>query len=403
MSNNDILLVGKQVKDMYGTSIGRVLGRITDIDGSFQSVGIDGGSHGLLQIPFEQLVIQDNIVIFIPKWRLESQRLLREKELTLRRLKALIDIVSDNDEMREDAEIIREKYKTKLSTLKETENKIKAKLEARLEELNEQMKSVKMLEFDAKVQCKSNEVSEQTFDSVRVLTAELVEHITHETTEISNVQRRIADLNLEVQNAVEPPQKQLQESASIYLDAQGNGTTLRTILPEAPKFEPISEPEPEIAQPTPEPEVTQPEPEVTQPEPEIAQPTPEPEVTQPEPEIAQPTPEPEVTQPEPEIAQPEPEIAQPEPEVAQPEPEPEPEPEITQPISEPEPEPEPKITQLEPEPEPEPEPEITQPISEPEPEPEIVQTLPEPLQQTSEEPQEKKSKDPDWLKRMQTQ
>jgi len=388
MSNNDILLVGKQVKDMYGTSIGRVLGRITDIDGSFQSVGIDGGSHGLLQIPFEQLVIQDNIVIFIPKWRLESQRLLREKELTLRRLKALIDIVSDNDEMREDAEIIREKYKTKLSTLKETENKIKAKLEARLEELNEQMKSVKMLEFDAKVQCKSNEVSEQTFDSVRVLTAELVEHITHETTEISNVQRRIADLNLEVQNAVEPPQKQLQESASIYLDAQGNGTTLRTILPEAPKFEPISEPEPEIAQPTPEPEVTQPEPEVAQPEPE---PEPEPEVTQPEPEV---------TQPEPEVAQPEPE-----PEVTQPisEPEPEPEPKITQLEPEPEPEPEPKITQLEPEPEPEPEPEITQPISEPEPEPEIVQTLPEPLQQTSEEPQEKKSKDPDWLKRMQTQ
>ena len=342
MSNDDILLVGKQVKDMYGTSIGRVLGRITDIDGSFQSVGIDGGSQGLLQIPFEQLVIQDNIVIYIPKWRLESQRLLREKELTLRRLKALIDIVSDNDEMREDAEIIREKYKAKLSTSKETENKIKAKLEARLEELNEQMKSVKMLEFDAKVQCKSNEVSEQTFDSVRALTAELVEHITHETTEISNVQRRIADLNLEVQNSVEPPQKQLQESASIYLDVQGNGTTLSTILPEAPKFEPISEPAPE-------------------PEPEITQPTPEPEPES-EPEVTQPTPEPE----------------------------PEPEPEVPQPNPEPEPESEPQVTQPTPEPEPEPEPEVTQP-------------LPEPPERASEEPQEKKSEDPDWLKRMQAQ
>ena len=329
MSTDDILLVGKQVKDMYGTSIGRVLGRITDIDGSFQSVGIDGGSQGLLQIPFEQLVIQDNIVIYIPKWRLESQRLLREKELTLRRLKALIDIVSDNDEMREDAEIIREKYKAKLSTIKETENKIKAKLEARLEELNEQMKSVKMLEFDAKVQCKSNEVSEQTFDSVRALTAELVEHITHETTEISNVQRRIADLNLEVQNSVEPPQKQLQESASIYLDAQGNVTTLSTILPEAPKFEPISEP-------TPEPEH----------EPQVTQPTHEPE---PEPEVTQPTPEPE------------------------------------------------------PEPEPESEPEVTQPIPEPESESEVTQPLPEPPERASEEPQEKKSEDPDWLKRMQAQ
>ncbi len=77
MTNNDIKLVGKQVKDMYVTSIGRVLGRITDIDGSIQSIGVDGGSQGLLQIPFEQLVIQENIVIYIPKWRLESQRLLK--------------------------------------------------------------------------------------------------------------------------------------------------------------------------------------------------------------------------------------------------------------------------------------------------------------------------------------
>jgi hypothetical protein len=86
MSNDETEIIGKKVKDMYGTHLGKVVGTITDIDGSIQTVGIDCGSEGLRQIPFDQLVVQNDVVIFIPKWRLDSQRLLREKGLTLRRL-----------------------------------------------------------------------------------------------------------------------------------------------------------------------------------------------------------------------------------------------------------------------------------------------------------------------------
>ncbi len=109
MTNDDIEIIGKNVKDMYGTFMGKVVGTITEIDGSIQSVGIDCGSQGLQQIQFEQLVAQGENVIFIPKWRLDSQRLIREKQLTLRRLKALMDIVSENDDMKADAEIIHRK------------------------------------------------------------------------------------------------------------------------------------------------------------------------------------------------------------------------------------------------------------------------------------------------------
>ena len=243
MSNDDIEIIGKQVKDMYGTLMGKTIGTITDIDGSIQTVGIDCGSQGLQQIPYEQLVVQGEVVIFIPKWRLESQRLLREKGLTLRRLKALIDIVSENDEMKDDAEVIHEKYKSKLLSLDEAEKQIKAKLESRLGELDEQMKSVKMLIFDAKVQYKSNEISETLFESVKKHTGDLIEHITHESAEISNVQRRITDINIEVQQLTEPPQKHLQDSAVSYLD---NESDVETKLPEAPTQDPptpISEPQ----------------------------------------------------------------------------------------------------------------------------------------------------------------
>ena len=254
MTNDDIEIIGKNVKDMYGTFMGKVVGTITEIDGSIQSVGIDCGSQGLQQIQFEQLVAQGESVIFIPKWRLDSQRLIREKQLTLRRLKALMDIVSENDDMKADAEIIHEKYKFKLATLDEMESEIKSKLEERLIELDTQMKSAKMLSFDAKVQFKSNEISEATFETVKSCTTEVIEHVAHEQSEISNVKSRIADLELEVQEITTPAEANIQESAVTYLETPEPQQVIQTILPEAPT-EPIVTPsEPIEAQVSPIPE-----------------------------------------------------------------------------------------------------------------------------------------------------
>jgi len=236
MSNDEIQIIGKKVKDMYGTPVGKVVGTISDIDGSIQTVGVDCGADGLRQIQFEQLVVQTDVVIFIPKWRLDSQRLLREKGLTLRRLKALIDLVSENDDMKESAEMLNEKYKSKLSILDETENKINAQLDVRTAELDEQIKSVKMLIFDAKMQYKSNEISESTFESVKTQTSDLIEHITHEQAEIANVQRRLQDLSMEVQ-ITEAPRHQLQEEAVSYLGTQSE-SEVQTKLPEVPEQAP---------------------------------------------------------------------------------------------------------------------------------------------------------------------
>ena len=151
MSNDEIQIIGKKVKDMYGTLVGKVVGTISDIDGSIQTVGIDCGAEGLKQIAFEQLVVQPDVVIFIPKWRLDSQRLLREKGLTLRRLKALIDLASENDDMKESAEMLHEKYKSKLSTLDESENKIKAFRRRRVKPFSRSRRCESSLHFGMKI------------------------------------------------------------------------------------------------------------------------------------------------------------------------------------------------------------------------------------------------------------
>ena len=234
MSDNDAVIIGKAVKDMYGAPMGKILGTTTDIDGSTQTVGINCGSGCLKQVPYSQLVIQQEVVIFIPIWRLDSQRLLREKELTVRRLSALMEIVSDNDKMKSDAELIHDKYKSKLNSLKETESEIKSELEERVVEIDADIKAVKVMLFDAKVQSKSNEISQETFDLVKKETDEMLQHMKHEKSEIAKVKSRLSNLSLEDMIPTEPESHHIQDSAVSYLSENKTMETHQTRLPEPP-------------------------------------------------------------------------------------------------------------------------------------------------------------------------
>jgi archaellum component FlaC len=197
MSEDKLGFVAKQVKDIYGTYIGRAIGIITEIDGEIEAVGVDCGSDGLKQLPYEQLVIQGDYVFFIPRWRLDAQRMLRQKSLTLKRVKALQDIVAENDTMKEDAELVYIKYEKKLHELEGLEKQVDDKLNTRLTELDTEAKNIKAVMFDAKLQFRSNEMKEETYQQIKIQTDELIEHINNERAEIENIRRKLAAQTLE--------------------------------------------------------------------------------------------------------------------------------------------------------------------------------------------------------------
>ena len=235
MTKDESSIIGKLVKDMYGTIIGNVLGTLTHIDGNIQTVGIDCGSEGLKQIPYGQLVLQGDIVIYIPGWRIDAQKILREKRLTLTRLKALMGIISENDAVQSDADIIHDTYKTKLVELDEAESKVRDELLTRLDELDSQDKIIKVMLFDAKVQFKSQEISDSIFETIQKHCNNLLERSSHERVEVNNVQRRIEELSLESIELTQPKKEMIQESAASYLDSSGHTITVHeNILPEPP-------------------------------------------------------------------------------------------------------------------------------------------------------------------------
>lgn len=187
MSELKLEFVSKKVKDMYGTFIGKVVGIITDIEGSIESVSVDSGSGGVKNLPYEQLLVQGDYVIFIPRWRLDAQKLLREKSLTLKRIKALQEIVADNDSMKDDAELIYLKYEKRLDDLGDSTKEIIERLNQRISEIDMESKRIKSVLFDAKLQYKSNEITEDIYQQITMHTNELIEHLNLEKTEINNI------------------------------------------------------------------------------------------------------------------------------------------------------------------------------------------------------------------------
>ena len=117
--------------------------------------------------------------------------------MTLKRIKALQDIVAENDSMKEDAELVTLKYEKKLAELGEAEKAVMDKLSARIAELDAETKQIKTVLFDAKLQFRSNEMKEETYQQIKVNTDELIEHITNEKTEIGNVRGKLSSLTIE--------------------------------------------------------------------------------------------------------------------------------------------------------------------------------------------------------------
>ena len=197
MSELKLEFVGKKVKDMYGTYIGKVIGIVTDIEGSIESVSVDCGSTGIKNLPYEQLLVQGDFVIFIPRWRLDAQKLLREKSMTLKRIKALQEIVAENDNMKDDAEFVYLKYEKRLDKLGENTKEISERLHHRISELDTESKRIKSVLFDAKLQYKSNELAEDIYQQINLHTNELLDHINLEKTEIKNIMNKLAQQTVE--------------------------------------------------------------------------------------------------------------------------------------------------------------------------------------------------------------
>ena len=72
----------------------------------------------------------------------------------------------------------------------------------------------------------------------------LLERLSHERVEVTNVQRRIEEMSLESMEIMQPKEEMVQESAVSYLDTQGNTLSGQEyVLPKPPEENSESSPQ----------------------------------------------------------------------------------------------------------------------------------------------------------------
>ena len=155
---------------------------------------------------------------------MDAQKLLRQKNLTLKRVKALENLVADNDLMKDDAEVLHLIYEKRLVDLESNEQDVINTLNSRLQELDFQSTTIKTIIFDAKLQYRSNDIVEETYQQIITNSTELLDRIKLEKDEINSFLSRITHPHSEVvsneseDKNINPPQEDIDHLSDIEND-----------------------------------------------------------------------------------------------------------------------------------------------------------------------------------------
>ena len=166
MSTADTLYqkyVGKEVRDIYGTYVGSVLGVTTDTSGQLVSAGIDAGSDGFLELPKENITVEEEHLVRIPKWKIDIDTFTNDTKVVQKRLHALEELEREGEISPEEYDNIAKVYKEKDVNLKDAYSGISNALNEKAQQLDIHSKGLRRFLTTLKVQYKSGEISSEYF------------------------------------------------------------------------------------------------------------------------------------------------------------------------------------------------------------------------------------------------
>ncbi len=90
-------LLGKQVTDIYGRNLGRVIGIDRNPFGEMEGVQVEGIAGNILTVNTRQIALTPKSVTLTPGWKLEAEELLTELSTLQKRVTALESLKDTNE------------------------------------------------------------------------------------------------------------------------------------------------------------------------------------------------------------------------------------------------------------------------------------------------------------------
>ena len=154
--------IGKPARDKYNRYIGYIVGVTLDSAGNLNSVGVDHGGS-LEEYASEQIVIDNDKLMFIPSWMIMTGNFSKENDLVHRRFQALDELKRDSEIPSHVYEGLHREYKDALTKLEESQLTLNETLSKKIETLDNHTKHLERFLGCLKVQHKTCEMSDDTF------------------------------------------------------------------------------------------------------------------------------------------------------------------------------------------------------------------------------------------------
>ena len=153
-------LLGKSISDVYGRSLGRIIGVNRNQFGEMEGLEVESPGGNVIDIPSKSIMLTPRMVTATPEWKVDANELSGEIATVKRRIVALEGLRDKGDVDREIYEELLEAQRSGyLSKVKQTEALVGA-LRAKLERTNNQLTSLTKHLVNAKLDYQSGEIDE---------------------------------------------------------------------------------------------------------------------------------------------------------------------------------------------------------------------------------------------------
>lgn len=158
--------VGKPIRDIYGRHVGLLNSFTVEGTDKVTDVGIDIGGGRLRKLPGARFVTGEEGPLMVPEWKLQAEGMGREIVNVKKRIEALKSLSADGEVSAHVYEELENEYSSKLRTLEEGHKQLSDQLSRRIQELDEEVSAMEQFIVEAKIQYRSGEMDDGTYQLV---------------------------------------------------------------------------------------------------------------------------------------------------------------------------------------------------------------------------------------------
>ncbi len=171
-------LIGSEVEDSYGRSLGILVSIMSDVNGEVKSAEVKIVDRGLETIPGDRILLKDGKLVVIPDWKYEALKVIEALDRAYRRRRAL-ETMAASDIPADVVEDLKRSLSEEIKNLKIKAEEVKRMIRDRIAAIEDESIQVARAIVNIQVLYFSGEVSEknytQSINHLRKLREKLIE------------------------------------------------------------------------------------------------------------------------------------------------------------------------------------------------------------------------------------